>query len=559
MKKSLLVLISMVLVFSLALSACSSSSEESQPDSTAQEALEKAEADKKAAEEASAKAEAEALAAKEAAAKAEADKIAAEKALADAKTAEEKAAAEKALADADAAKKAADAEAAAKAAAAKVAADKAAADKAAADKAAADKAAAEAAKPVAPKQKIELTIRTTFVGDAFAARRAWLEKYIQKFETENPGYKVTPEYLDQDSLRNKTKIEMAGGNPPDIFYTWGLAYSEPYANSGMMLDLTEELNKDPQWKNDFINVALDVYEYNGKVMGASLGGFVEGIFYNKELFTKLGLKPPATWGDIIKAVYVAKENNIVPISIGGKENFTSDWAFGTFFYRMGGQALFNDMMKGNGSFSNPDWIKAVEFIQDLNKLGAFPQGALGMANVQARSLFTSEKALMRFTGSWEMPVYYAKDLTENWGDKVGFLDIPALPDGKGDQKKMRGAYSPGIAINGKLTGDKKAGAIKLFKTITSKEALTGYVEAAGVLPAVKTDISNLKVTKLFKEVNGELSKSSGVFTTFNDLMPPGMAEVFYTVQSLSSMDSEYIGKPGELLKKLDVARKEFVK
>jgi phosphate transport system substrate-binding protein len=138
MKKMLMILLLITLVFSVACSASEESTEASPV--VDQAAIDKAEADKKAAEEAVAKAEAEAAAANEAAEKAAAEKAAAEKALADAKTEAEKLAAEKAATEATAKEKAA--------AEAKKAADLAAA-KAAADKAAADKAKAEAEKTVA--------------------------------------------------------------------------------------------------------------------------------------------------------------------------------------------------------------------------------------------------------------------------------------------------------------------------------------------------------------------------------------------------------------------------
>jgi thiosulfate/3-mercaptopyruvate sulfurtransferase len=145
MRKTLLILLAILLISSIIGCASTESQESASSEPTASQ---QTDTEKQATDEALKKAEAEALAAKEALEKANAEKVEAEKKLAEAKSAEEKEAAEKALAEAQAIEKAAK-EAAAKALvekeAAKAAADKALADKTAADKALVDKATADKA------------------------------------------------------------------------------------------------------------------------------------------------------------------------------------------------------------------------------------------------------------------------------------------------------------------------------------------------------------------------------------------------------------------------------
>jgi raffinose/stachyose/melibiose transport system substrate-binding protein len=408
-------------------------------------------------------------------------------------------------------------------------------------------------------EKTTITVRTAMAGDAEKVKREWFEKQIKKFEAENPEFLVEAEYVNTEAHRNKLKVEMAGGNPPDLFQTWGLSYSESFANNGMMLDLTEEFKNDPEWKDSFLPIALESYTYNGKIMGVSTGGPVEGIYYNKELFKKFGLNPPNTYEDFIKAIDVAKENNLIPIAVGLKESYVSDWNMGAILQRMGGTEFFNEIMEGKGSFVNPDYIRAIKWIQDLAEMDVFPEGALGVANAQGRSLFGNGKALMHFSGSWTGSAFYSEEFPEGTGDKIGFVNIPNLPGGKGDQNKIRAAFSPGLAISGKVTGHVKEGVVKLLKTISSKESLVEYAPKNYALPSVKADVSDFKnTTTLYQEIVQAKENSSGLFTTFNDLMPPGMAEVYYNVLA-SAMSKSNKETPEELLAKLDQAYKDFSK
>ena len=50
------------------------------------------------------------------------------------------------------------------------------------------------------------------------------------------------------------------GETPNIFYYPAIAGLKEWAQNGVLLDLTDSLNEDEEWKNTFLDGALDTYD-----------------------------------------------------------------------------------------------------------------------------------------------------------------------------------------------------------------------------------------------------------------------------------------------------------
>ena len=73
-----------------------------------------------------------------------------------------------------------------------------------------------------------------------------------------------------------------------------IAGLKEWAQNGVLLDLTESLNEDEDWKNTFLEGALDTYDlsaYGADGIYALPNELnVDAIFYNKALFEKAGIE-----------------------------------------------------------------------------------------------------------------------------------------------------------------------------------------------------------------------------------------------------------------------------
>ena len=408
-----------------------------------------------------------------------------------------------------------------------------------------------------PEEEIVLTFRTNMGTDDISSSRDWITRVASEFMAVNPNIKIELDHVDTESHRNKLKIEMAGGNPPDIIFTWGLDYSAPDAEAGMLLDLTPYLNADPEMKNVLLDVAWEAFTYDGKIMGAGIHGFTEGLFYHKEVFAQLGLTKVETYDEFLNAIEAAKNAGITPIAAGLKDRWAADFFAPMIFDRMCGYDMYQKIMNGEEKFLNDDYVLAAKMVQELAAMDAFSQSATGISYAEAYTILGTGQALLMGDGSWSIQTYQSDAFEEGTADKIGFINFPAIPNGKGDQKSLIYGVAPGYALSGKLSGSREAAAVSFFKKMMSKESMISFLEIESpIVPiAGEIDMSNIS-SNLFKEVMVVLSESTFQYDPYNDTMLPGLAEVWHDVH-VELMDKISGSTAEELLQRLDDAYNEF--
>lgn len=407
---------------------------------------------------------------------------------------------------------------------------------------------------------VTITFRSESDGET-DARRLWMEDLAKEFMEENPNVTVEMDFVDNDTHRNKLKVEMAGGNPPDVFRTWGQDYSQPAAEAGMLLDITPYLDNDPEWKEGLQSVAWDIFTYDGKIMGAGTDGFVEGLFYNKKVCEELGITKLETYSDFLDAIEKAKAAGITPIAAGLKDSWSADFFAPMMLERMGGYQLYQDIIAGKASFVNDEYIAAIKLVQELAQNDAFVKDATGVSYSEAEAMLANGEALFMGDGSWAIRAFYSDSFAEGTGDNIGFVNFPSVPDGKGDPNSIIYGLSPGYAVSGKVTGEERKAAVAFFKKITCKESLEKLLAAETSILPIKGEMDLSNSSKLYREVMEKLSALGDdvvKYSPYNDTMLPGLAEIWHDV-NVAMMDKTYDVEPEELLQQLDDGYAQYYK
>lgn len=377
--------------------------------------------------------------------------------------------------------------------------------------------------------KIEISLAHTWADEGTLAMKEALEKQVKSFEKDHPGVDVKLDAIPNSEYQNnKLKADLAAGNPPDVFYTWGYGYSEPFAKAGVIMDLSDALDKDPEWKNSFIDGTFGAFTYGEGIYGIPNQGLVEGIFYNKKIFEDLNIPAPKNWDQFIDDIKVLKKNNYIPIALGNKDRYPSTFIHNYFYDRVAGNDIYQDILAKKESFVNNDYKEANKYLEEFLKLKPFPEGFSSLSIAEANSLFYQNKAAMYITGSWEASGMYSSQAPKGFGDQVGFVNFPSIEGGKGEQNGIVGGATTSWALSGKLKGEKKEMAIELLKYISNKELSKEMAENAKVMPTVKVDIDEAKTGSLYSQIF-ELYKSSPLIRPYNDIMDQKLAEVYFSV------------------------------
>jgi alpha-glucoside transport system substrate-binding protein len=231
-------------------------------------------------------------------------------------------------------------------------------------------------KASASSHKTGLSGKISIVGVWTGAEQKAFQAVLKGFTAKNPGVKVSYKPAG-DNTPTVLSTAVAGGNPPDL-----ASVSQP--------GLVSDFQKKGALKNlDFAKGALsanyppDIAKI-GVIKGHVYGLLIKGankstVWYNVAAFKNAGVKPPATWGDFVKAIGTVKASGTTPLSIGGADGWTLTDLFENIYLRQAGTAKYNALSKHQIKWTDPSVVKALKtmgsILQSANMAGG-TSGAL---------------------------------------------------------------------------------------------------------------------------------------------------------------------------------------
>ncbi|SEN73905.1 extracellular solute-binding protein [Paenibacillus sp. OV219] len=381
--------------------------------------------------------------------------------------------------------------------------------------------------PVA--KDVKLSLRHTQIKETSKVRLKILQDVVAKTETENAGLKISMEGIDEVVNRDqKLKAEMAAGNPPDIFEVFGGADLNLYVKAGRMLDLTPILDE-LGIKDKF--ASLDEFTIDGKVYGLPFGGYSEGVFYNKKMFTDLGLQVPKTFDELITLADTVKSKGKTPFALAAKDAWVNGMLWNTIMERHVGIASFDKLLSGEAKWTDPDFVAGFADYAKLVNNDYFTKGALGLPYADQGAQFLKGDAAMVFTGSWDANRFTSDEAGDLKGN-IGYFNFPSIASGKGDQTSINASYSNGFGFSANLDEDQKAAVTAFIKNFFNEEVQKRTLLEDKVLPSMKlSDMSG--VDPLISDVLSVMGGASTSWKAFDAIVQPSVgADVGVGLQEL---------------------------
>lgn len=304
-------------------------------------------------------------------------------------------------------------------------------------------------------------------------------RLVAEFNEANKGeIKIVVEEIPGDAnYIEKMKILMTGGELPPVVYGAGYNLLDLALAQDLVVDITDAVNADPEWKALYNEKSLNVNSRDGRIYASSSEGNTIGYFFNKELFAKAGIEAPAkTWDEFFAQCDQLLAAGIIPLSMD-----TADSAWVTSLW-MGamvatasdeGYAFMNTMMPDD--YMLPEFVAAVENIQKMF-LKYTTLDAIGGKYENAANAFLSGQTAMIANGPWMIGDFSDTSMApEGFADKVG---CAIYPSNFAYDEPIQGYFvtkqdNPAI----------EAAAIKMVKFMTSAYAQNVALELQGMLPA----------------------------------------------------------------------------
>ena len=312
-----------------------------------------------------------------------------------------------------------------------------------------------------------------------------LKEIIAKFENENTSIKISNQSIFGDDYLPSLKTRFASGNEPDVFGLWPGSDIKYLVRANKVADITDTLKQDRSWMDSFNQSSFSLTTYNNRIYGIPFELIFEGLFINKDLFLKCGVKIPTNYKELKEAIYIFRGSSIIPIAYNSS-------AEGSYIYQnmiasLGGSKGVEGYIVDNKI--NNYYIDAMNYMKELYDMGAFPKDALTLSSNERNELFISKQAAMIVQGSWFIPYFYKYD------ESVEMIPFPSM--GEGDRKVPTGLGGGTFYIS-KSAWNTPIGvdiSIKFLKYLTSKETATYLSEKTGLISnlnmELKSDYSTL--------------------------------------------------------------------
>ncbi|PZE20504.1 ABC transporter substrate-binding protein [Paenibacillus xerothermodurans] len=299
--------------------------------------------------------------------------------------------------------------------------------------------------------------------------KGFLDETIALYKKDHPNVDVKVTYTPFADYWTKLKTSLAGKGGPDVFWING-PHIYAYASSGLIKNLQPLIVKDKLDTSIYTPALVDLYTYEKNLYGIPYFLDSAGLFYNKEIFDKAGIKyPDGTWTwdtlkenapkltDKSKGVY----GYIAPIANQG--------GYYNYIHQAGGYVINEERTKSG--FDSPEALAAFQWMDTFMKNGSSPSGQQQI-ETEGKQLFGSGKAAMYPALSVNSPEFH-----KLLGDKLGVAPLPA------GKHKASIVHGLSWSINQNTPNEQEAW--DLVKVLTSKEGNENLAKSGFSIPAYK--------------------------------------------------------------------------
>lgn len=203
-----------------------------------------------------------------------------------------------------------------------------------------------------------------------------------------------------EAARATTMQRILGGDAPGAAQFNTSRQFEELIEAGLLLDLTELAEKEG-WK-DFIRPAeiLEPCTRDGRIYCVPVNIHSnQWIWTNKDVYEQAGVEDPKTWKDIVDSAPKFRENDIIPLALGG-QGWQESLTFDAVFLGTAGKELWTQVYeeKNAEAAASPEVLDVFETFGNLRDL--VDEGSPNRNWNDATNLVITGKAAAQVMGDW---------------------------------------------------------------------------------------------------------------------------------------------------------------
>lgn len=257
---------------------------------------------------------------------------------------------------------------------------------------------------------------------------------------------------------------------------------QQYIEENLLLDLSGQA-----FLANYTEAALKANAYEGKNYSVPTGTVAyNGLFYNKTIFTELGLSVPNTWDEFIAACETIKaDGKYQTITCGAADQWPLNmFANGILTSMYGDECLplGKDLFLGNVKHTDE---KMMNVYKVMDQFASYMEpGVTGVSYADVPGRFASGTIAMLADGAWQAPTIAAASP----GFEFGYFPLPGMEaraDGLTNQFGIKYDLAFAVAANSKNPN----GSLAFLDFFSKKENYTAFLNAVGGFTPTQPDVT----------------------------------------------------------------------
>ena len=225
------------------------------------------------------------------------------------------------------------------------------------------------------------------------------------------------------------------GDPVDVVICAANPVNTSYARLGLILPLTGFV---AGYRDRFTSDAIANFRVGGDIWAAPLSVVnITTFFYNRDLFDRLGIRPPVSAAEFRAIAPRLKATGVIPIIHQGKNAWMwTPWFYSALVQTTGGdhRAYLSDILAGKARFTDPPGVAALRRTREWIDDGLLDPQSGELDEEGMKAAFLSGRAATFLGGTWDMP-----GLRANARLRWGTFPFPLIEGAAGRPRSFGGA------------------------------------------------------------------------------------------------------------------------
>lgn len=304
--------------------------------------------------------------------------------------------------------------------------------------------------------------------------KAAFEAMVKGFEAEHPDIKVKINVFDHEGYKTSIRNFLTA-QPPDLITWYAGNRMAPFIEAGLIEDVSDLWVK--EGLTDTLKSAEASMTLKGKKWGVPYTYYQWGIYYRKDIFSKLGISEPKTWQELLAASAKIKAAGMTPFAIGSKQSWPTAGWFDDLNLRVNGYKFHMELTSGKVAYTDQRVTAVFDKWDELVKPGYFLANHASFMWQEALAPFVKGEAAMYLIGNFAVAPMKEAGLKN---EQIGFMVFPTI-----NPAVPRAEDAPTDTLHIPTGAKNKADARKFLAYAARATTQTQINEILGQLPVNK--------------------------------------------------------------------------